>query len=363
MALAVFVQHTTTLLVIPTPRVPRPLMASYGDLFPWLWNLNAVIYTFFVLSGYLIGRPFLRFLLDAGKRPDLLAYARNRALRIVPAFLVAFVLTLVVFRPSSSAADLLSVPALLGVPSPSLLDQYAGLYWSVHVEAVFYVGLGLAFLALAPLVRRPRAVRVAVLLALCVVVAGLSGADRLLGGQQAWNRQEFGQSLFGFVPGLVLALLEPLLVPRLRGLRWARVIPIGLALGCLAGYVILAVTGEERVLVRTGAYLLLSGGAVGGALTAQWLGRRPSRLLDRRPLHWLGERSYSFYLLHYLVLLLVAPLAVATGHLTTGWAVMVGLGLPLTLALAAVSFRWLERPFLKRRPRPEPAGLTPAAYP
>jgi len=94
-----------------------------------------------------------------------------------------------------------------------------------------------------------------------------------------------------------------------------------------------------------------SASALGAGLLVL-LQRLPERHFDAGPLAWLaglGTISYSFYLLHQPVILLLS-----------GWGHRLGLGLiplfvvalatsgTLTVAVATAFYRWVERPFLVR---------------
>jgi lysophospholipase L1-like esterase len=76
--------------------------------------------------------------------------------------------------------------------------------------------------------------------------------------------------------------------------------------------------------------------------------RSPWRtVMDLAPLRWVGERSYGIYLWHWPVLIIsgaLFPYAVGT---TRGWVVL-GSALALTLVLAELSLRLLERPVRRR---------------
>ena len=71
------------------------------------------------------------------------------------------------------------------------------------------------------------------------------------------------------------------------------------------------------------------------------------RLVDRGVLRWFGKISYGLYLWHW-------PLFVAFG-----WR----LGLPLAIVAAALSHRYVEQPFLRRKQRSAPLGRSAYARP
>jgi peptidoglycan/LPS O-acetylase OafA/YrhL len=70
-----------------------------------------------------------------------------------------------------------------------------------------------------------------------------------------------------------------------------------------------------------------------------------AQILRRRPLVWLGAVSYGIYLFHL-------PALILTNRYGPGpWAVNVTLAFVLTLAVAAASYRFLERPILRLKDR------------
>jgi len=109
---------------------------------------------FFVLSGYLIGSQLLRPYL-AGNRPRLWSFYRNRAYRILPAYLV--VLALYEFLPAWREEPSLAPPWAFLTFTLNFVMGRADAYgfsqaWSLCVEEHFYLLLPLIVLGM---MRRP----------------------------------------------------------------------------------------------------------------------------------------------------------------------------------------------------------------
>jgi peptidoglycan/LPS O-acetylase OafA/YrhL len=253
---------------------------------------------FFLLSGYLVYGLLLDGRVSAG------GFLRRRYRRIYPAFLVVFTLYLVlsaVFPERSKipsgwlaggwyvGANLLLLPGLFDIPP---LIRVA---WSLSYEMAFYTLLP-AVVYVTGFVRRPALARVACL-------AGASVAY--------WCACWWGGSLYS--KGLLLApLAHPRLVLFLVGMVVREAHGAGWKLPGRAGWwslwfaVVLCglwwlpwAPGVERHCVET---VLLAGG--GGpliywaGLPGNWLARVLSWVWLRR----LGQVSYSFYLVHGLVM-------------------------------------------------------------
>jgi hypothetical protein len=73
-----------------------------------------------------------------------------------------------------------------------------------------------------------------------------------------------------------------------------------------------------------------------------------TRMLASTPLRWLGKRSYSAYLWHWPVVLLLPVQDALAGGLVSTVAVYVAAA-ACTLAAAEVSYRWIETPFREGR--------------
>jgi peptidoglycan/LPS O-acetylase OafA/YrhL len=221
--------------------------------------------------------------------------------------------------------------------------------WSLAVEEQFYLVWPLVLLLLLRL-RRPW-IRLALVTLLAAASAVWMGVAFQPGSDP--TRVYYGSDThsFGLLVGAALAMLvRP---------RPGSVAPDAAAPGAVrravarvrpwAGAV--AVTGllGAAVWLPDNAAVTYRGGlAAVSLLTAVviWAGvadGRFGRMLDARPMRYLGERSYGLYLWHWPLLVLlqiVAPFGREPGGLAaTGLLTLV-----LTLVIAAVSYRWLEIP-------------------
>lgn len=335
----------------------------YGDVFGSIVrNFDFSIYIFLALSGYLIGRPFIRAFVTGDAHPHLWPYLRNRALRILPALWAVF--TILLIRNGADGSSAGEVAAVYGL-AQTFVDSPAaylvGPAWTVNVEACFYLLVPLAaWLVVVAggrrLGRRGRTVLVAAMLA--VVTVSSLAATELLPDTFAAKRS-FLALAFGFVPGLALALVEIDAAPRARARGSGAGVALGLAAAGLAAVVLYGVVlgTEQGFLPRVGwlprALAALAAGLfVAAPLVHQWSGRKPWRALDNRPLHWFGTRSYSAYLLHTGVFIEAFLIVGPSGNEPREELLLVMLvGLPLLCLASAISFRLFEQPFLRRRRR------------
>jgi peptidoglycan/LPS O-acetylase OafA/YrhL len=98
--------------------------------------------------------------------------------------------------------------------------------------------------------------------------------------------------------------------------------------------------GPPTLVPVVGTLLVIAGGHQRGRLSL-------GALASWSPIQYVGNISYSLYLWHWPLIVLVPY---ALGH-PLGTRSAVGI-IALSLALAALSYRWIERPMLERTPRP-----------
>jgi peptidoglycan/LPS O-acetylase OafA/YrhL len=70
------------------------------------------------------------------------------------------------------------------------------------------------------------------------------------------------------------------------------------------------------------------------------------RWLGSRPLAWMGEITYGFYLWHIPLLVCARGLGILPSGIVLGLAV-----LPVAIAFGAASWHWVEQPFMRRAAR------------
>jgi acetyltransferase len=320
---------------------------------------------FFVLSGFLIYRPFVAAALDGRRSPRLGRYALRRATRILPAYwaavLGAFVLLIAIDHPQAIEAG--SLPRFLLFAQNQADATRGGLdppLWTLPVELGFYALVPVLGLIVARL-GRGRAVQVALPAALLALGAGLIAAAALGHWPKTVTTSLIG-NLAPFAAGaLVAALLHD------------RTLRRGAALALIAvGAVLLVGDGAWHGLqlgARTPRVLVgdlpasLGFAAIVAALAASPI---RARALTCAPLALLGTLSFGIYLWHFPVIYALRGLHAWP----TSLAGAIGATFALTVALAAISWLALERPALRwasartaRSPRPRPALEAPRGAP
>jgi peptidoglycan/LPS O-acetylase OafA/YrhL len=375
-----FVFFTHLFLLADTE--PDNNMRAYGWAAPVLGHIDLGLAAFFALSGYLIARPFARaYVLDT-RRPRLRSYVRNRVLRVVPAFYLFTVLVLLRFgfdgsldsgRENSSTAlqvlgQFLFVQGQTGGPAVVPI----GPAWSIGAEVGFYVLIPIsAWIAMRAATRIERRQRRA---ALGIAAAAAGMLVSIVLRAKAGNQYAFSwltsppAIMYVFMPGVAIAIGEPLAASWLRkNPRPARAIAwAAFAFAALAAVVYAATDYDPRqtpihhVLGQRALLAALCTGALILGLVVLQLGTGGApRLFANRLMLWMGERSYSFYLLHIWVLLEIDHALGDGRSLTTRFAIMLAVGLPLTTAVAALSYRFVERPFLERKRKVVAGGEGP----
>jgi len=314
---------------------------------------------FFVISGYLITSLLLAEHRRGG-RIGLGRFWARRARRLLPAVGTMIAVTMVVAaivepdRIDALRGDAIASLAYVAnwhfiLDQQSYFDQFQrpSLFrhlWSLSVEEQFYLFWPLAFAAGMKLAG-PRRLLVGVLAG---ALASVALAWILFDPHDA-SRVYYGTDTHavGLLLGVALALVwSPWDLH--RGTAGRGTGPILDAVGAVAlAYVVLSFVEvhDYDLGLFHGGYLWL---ALSTAILVGVLAHPAARLgslLAQGPVVWLGLRSYSFYLWHWPVLALTRPgidVSMARG-------ILIPLQLLAVLALAELSYRFVELPFRRRR--------------
>jgi peptidoglycan/LPS O-acetylase OafA/YrhL len=342
---------------------------------------------FFVISGFLLYRPFVAARAGEARRPDTGRYARRRVLRIVPAYWVA--LTVLAVFPGIAgvfSGDWWRYYLFLQVYSPDTAGRGIPVAWSLCVEVTFYLLLPLwaAGVRRVTLGSGPRAwlrteLSLVGVIALFGVAVQVAAARNLVSDQVATTL--LGQIVWLSL-GMALAILSVAaqrgeMSPRAvgavsahPGLCWLGAGAAFVALtallhpGGLFGIVQTLTTSQPvgKTLAAIALGLVLNALIVTPAIFGESAGGLPRRLLAFAPLAWIGLVSYGMYLWHLAIVELLGlradpvhfsasglGLADRIDHLTTPALYL--LAVAATAAAAAVSYYVIELPFLRRKER------------
>ncbi|WP_370291653.1 acyltransferase family protein [Nocardioides sp.] len=317
---------------------------------------------FFVISGYLITRLLLEELRTTGS-VDLGAFYRRRIRRLLPAAYLVVVAALA-WATLVQRDLLVRLPgdawAALGYVSNwsmilrdvSYFESFAlpsplAHFWSLAVEEQFYLFWPPVLLALILLLRRRRTALLAVggaavlsTLLLAVLHVGADDPSRAYMGTDT----RAAELLVGALLALALhrggaAGSRPR--PALDLTPWRARLLLAVGAGVLV--VLVRSLGDDAVLVYRGGLLLAAVAAGAVVVAAQSPALSLPAGLDRGLPGWFGRRSYAIYLWHYPVLIACSTPADLNDFSPLKAVLVVG----LTLALAAASYRWVERPVLR----------------
>jgi peptidoglycan/LPS O-acetylase OafA/YrhL len=313
---------------------------------------------FFVISGFLI----TTLLVDEFSERDsvrLRDFWRRRARRLLPALGV-----LVLF--CSAVAAILGGEVLIGLGrqvigavtfSSNWLSIFSGSsyfdqtlpelfrnLWSLAVEEQFYVIWPLLLL----LVLRARKTWVRVGVLSLIAIASAVEMGLVYSPESDPTRVYYGTDTHSFGLALGAAIAIGARSWPTTTLAWNRRVRRALiALGAVAIVALFAfavfVPGDSAFIFVGGLPLvaLLSGAAIVGAILPDSV---VGRVLDWRPLAWVGKRSYGLYLWHWPigVLVLAALPTLATDGLGTFVSGLIVVG--ITIVAATASYRFVETP-------------------
>jgi peptidoglycan/LPS O-acetylase OafA/YrhL len=152
---------------------------------------------FFVISGFLLYRPFVLAAFESRGTPRLLTFWKRRFARIYPAYWVALTaLILLGLAPHTKFGDLLTMYPLLGNYRTGYWNVGLGVEWTLVIEISFYLLLPLIAWALRRLTPRDAPLR-SKLRAQVIGLASLGAASVILRGLDIWSFSGYSKGNFG----------------------------------------------------------------------------------------------------------------------------------------------------------------------
>jgi peptidoglycan/LPS O-acetylase OafA/YrhL len=358
-----------------------------GSLSHVAGRLDIGVRIFFVISGFLLYRPFVKARFAASDSPDVRAYAWRRFLRIIPAYWVALVVVVL----------WLGLPAVDSIGDAPWYFGFAQIYrtgggaigglpqaWSLGVEISFYIFLPLYALVMRRTPgRSPDAVLRSEIAGVVVLYAIALGWGALVMSQDTIRPFYTAEPIHLWLPaylndfavGICFAVLSvwyqdrklprPLqLVDRYPSIPWAVAIA-AFAVVCFGIGLPGGLTEHPDTAQYFGRMVLYNLVALGVVMPAVF-GRQDHGLVRRflalKPLLYVGLISYSFFLIHMAVLEQVNRWDPAGG-----WPVYLLAGLAGSVLLATIGYYLVERPALSLKrllpPRTGPVAREALAEP
>ena len=353
-ALWVLLYHIWAMSGGPPLRIPGVGFMQGSNLLSVGW---AGVDLFFCLSAFLLVMPFALWRYGSATRPSTGRYLLRRVLRIYPAYL--FQLAILLF--AAAAFDHGRVPTAHELIAHLFLWFYIGWNWvapmvgvwfTLPIEFSFYLVLPL----IAPFIDRRRWVWL--LIAAITTSIGYRYFMHLVFIDEPVSTLVIAmERMPGRIDQFVIGMLAgaAFVAARLRGWQprwlalWFGAGLIGAIVTCAA---LIGVAGEYwggHPLLYVW-HALFSICLVPILLACAWGAPVAIRVFANRPMHYLGDISFGVYLWHVPILLLILPhLPESWSPAAKFWTLLVSV-FPLSIVVAQFSHRYIEQPFLRRKP-------------
>jgi peptidoglycan/LPS O-acetylase OafA/YrhL len=337
-------------------------MAALCVAIPHFFMLNSAVFpadivsvlaveVFFVLSGFVLGPQILRCL-RCGRVNVLGVFLTRRWMRTIPPYLFALALISVI-AGNVNLADLARYAFYVeNLFAPHNVSDYFPVAWSLSIEEWFYICFP-SLLMIAARCVRDTGDRFAVLATLCFIAA-VTLLRLLFGNLDDWGpsvRRVVVFRLDSIAYGFLLFMLMRRSKGSLSDWRAAfsnlpAVAVVFTVAALFAGLLTWRIEAVQNHLAET----LFPFAAAGFGMSAIILFYSARNIIQRRRrlaecCYFLGRVSYSLYLFHLSVAMIIAPLV-------AGFSLVVQLStyLGICFALSAAFYAIVERPILAVRP-------------
>jgi peptidoglycan/LPS O-acetylase OafA/YrhL len=342
---------------------------------------------FFVISGFLITGNMLR---DKGlaARPFFGGFYRRRAARIFPVYFAYLALLAVLSGATSKASEFRAYwPYLVTytynlahLRSDFVFSFWFGHFWSLCIEEQFYLVWPLVVYVLSP-----KHLRVAVIAMIVAAPASRAFAEIVL-ARHLPDAPAVGDAVYWFTPSHMDGFAFGAAIAVYRATEWLRR-PVEWLYAAVAATAVLGLGNlwliERSGQMPAGENWTSLGYPIGGIANGQHVwsytvlnltcallvfcaAQGKLAWLNRPWLAYVGRISYGAYVVHRAVILLVRR-GLERFHYEGSVGdrmLLLAISLPITLTVAACSYRWFEQRFLglvshrpKARPRTQSRAL------
>ncbi len=362
----------------------------YSPQTAYHWKTNLVglsLIFFYALSGFLLFLPYVRNLIEQRELPSTANFAVHRIARILPGYLVIFLLCnyllQIVYIENASlqptrtedGTGMITDPWQL-IANLTLMQSYIPKYfqtglnpsWSLTLEYAFYLSIPLLGMLLFALARRSNlrpwvivSLGPALLIALGFIgrafVPWMISALHLTDPTEInWGANwvavytktfltnsdtfAFGMAAAVLVVAMEHRAIREKLSRRVRLYSFLAMFPAGIV---MLGLIALAnpyATSALAVLCALGILVIVA---------PLFRGERSglAELLDTAPFRFVGKVSLSAYLWHFPLMLLLGRWGLMAGDTVPGMLRNVALVLAVTLVVSAVTYYAVEEPVMK----------------
>lgn len=327
------------------------------------WNINLTpffslgwsgVQIFFVLSGFLLSLPFAQWQAGTREKPNLERYLFRRAARVFPAYYVQLAILLGGAYLLGQASPIANVESflrhlfMLFVPPPIGIDPINTVWWTLPIEFMFY--LALPFLAGLINPRRWLLLLVLMLTSMWLWRAGTiiytGPGNFLMSSQLPGSMDSFGMGMLGAMlhvnKNSVSAWLS-----RHHNLTAMAGLAILLLCLCWMQYKWMDYWNHSLIFytwttVYSFAVMLVAIAGMNGNRLIGWL-------FGNSAIVFAGVVSYSIYLWHAPLLRWLSETGLVSALQNNRLPLLLLATTVGTVAIASVSYAFIERPFIRMR--------------
>ncbi|HEC2149981.1 TPA: acetyltransferase [Staphylococcus delphini] len=323
----------------------------------WLWGGFLGVDTFFVISGYLITSLLLTEYHNTGKI-ELTSFWLRRVKRLIPAvlFLVMGVLVLtLIFMPTEIQkvrAD--SIAAIFYVSNWWYIMQNVDYFeqfsvqplkhlWSLAIEEQFYLVFPIVLLSLLSFIRRLKSIRIIFLILLVISMITMMV---LYVPNENVARVYFGTDtrIQTLLMGVLLALVWPPFQLKAKVNRKMRMmIDTAGVVGLVILFICFKFVSETNSILYYGGFFLISAVTLLVIASSVHPSGYFAKFLGNKVFTFIGSRSYSLYLWHYPIIVLIHHQFVQ-GQIPP---LVYVVEILLMILMAEFSYKFIEQPFRK----------------